>query len=316
MQITRHPLPQYFRWSKQSPRLSLGDLQPPASLWSSIHLSIPLEFQPPEVPVPVVTARINGSGPFHFVFDTGWTGVPAYVEPWVFETLKLKYVGGRPRLSGIGPTFSPLEGVALSLLGKAGVEKPINHIPVFTADREIVGSIRVRNIRIAGILGLHLLDKFVAQLDFRSRELRLCEPQVFRTPSGPNVLMPKFVQTAGGPFEVQIRLPGQRDCNYYMDTGASRCSASPSLLEGIPARPLGRIQVLDIRGKIELESVVIPEIFIGPTVIRDVIHTVDPKEPTPLLGSSVLSQFLMTIDQPGRSLFLEPYPLEEKKISW
>jgi hypothetical protein len=118
----------------------------------------------------VITAHLNGQGPFEFILDTGGHNI---LSEQAARTLGLTAVGnGRSGGSGAGTILE--QDVRVARLSIGGAELRDQHffvLPLSYATLE-----RGPRAPLAGILGLELFERFVVQIDYRHNTVTLAPP--------------------------------------------------------------------------------------------------------------------------------------------
>jgi hypothetical protein len=129
----------------------------------------------------VITARVNGQGPFKFILDTGGHNI---LSEQAARTLGLTAVGnGRSGGSGAGTILE--QDVRVQSLSIGGAELRDQHffvLPLSYATLE-----RGPRAPLAGILGLELFERFVVQIDYRHSTVTLAPPGPLDTCRGTSV---------------------------------------------------------------------------------------------------------------------------------
>lgn len=129
----------------------------------------------------IVTARVNGQGPFDFILDTGGHNI---LSEQAARTLGLTAVGnGRSGGSGAGTILE--QDVRVQSLSIGGAELRDQHffvLPLSYATLE-----RGPRAPLAGILGMELFERFVVQIDYRHSTVTLAPPGRLDTCRGTSV---------------------------------------------------------------------------------------------------------------------------------
>lgn len=120
-----------------------------------------------------VQVRVNDSAPLWFIFDTG--AGQTMVDMRAAKVLNLK-LGTPIQASGAGAkaiTGALLEGVALSLSAVPGFSQPLRFALPFDQLESLEGR------RVDGVLGYDFIRRFVVEVDFKQRQLRLHDKDEF-----------------------------------------------------------------------------------------------------------------------------------------
>lgn len=276
---------------------------------------------------PILKIRINGQKePLRFVLDTG-SGM-SVVSLQTASMLGLRPVarGGLARAVGGGGKFEIVYGFLSSLeIGEVRVENVPVYIRHFYDDK----------IPVDGYLGLSMISKFFAAVDYGDRTFRLVRQRqsnnldLLQTPSdspeagrllASNVVEIPVRTTSSGFLSGEVRLEGiERPHNFIIDTGASISVVSEQLaaLEEL-ARHLtpGRMRVFGAAGVTEnVRTLLLPSVMLG-TLTRERISAavldLEPVNETAgftqdgILGGNFLRHFRVSFDFRRGVIRLEP----------
>ena len=246
--------------------------------------------------MPTVEVWVNGDGPFTFAIDTGGQG-SARVQPELIERLGLEPVG---TILGGDPS------------GRQAVEMPVvelEHLALGDVEFEGVRAAsrpyaQIAGAPVDGILGIHLFHELILTLDYDQAELILSTPP-FYPPRGARV-----VPLASEPNEIPMveASLGTSAFRLAIDTGKmGGLSVTSSIFEGLEKleepRVLGRGR--SITGPIEILGAKVADAFsLGDlSVDEPVVETIEVM-PLSILGSRFLADRVLTVDQPGRRVWV------------
>jgi hypothetical protein len=264
----------------------------------------------------LLSTRVNGAGPYCFVFDTG---APYTVLSPACAAAPGVVRGAQVPAYGIGAlrtTFDRLTGVTLNLRGAGGdVDLPIDWGT--SAPQRVFDQISsAAGRRIDGILGYDLLARYVVEIDYDAAELWLYEPQGFRPPATAEVV-PLNVDKGLGYVPAQIVPSASEppiDCRLIVDTGAGMCVMlrkpfveAHRLIEKVPTiggRAMGVGGIADSRdGRVA-------ELRVGSFALHDApaafAEAPDHLSGDGFLGGRTLARFRVTLDYPHQRMLLEP----------
>jgi predicted aspartyl protease/Flp pilus assembly protein TadD len=266
---------------------------------------------------PVIRVRVNGMRePLRFVVDSG-AGMCVIAEGTA-NKLGLKPVarGGLARAIGGGGRFEIIYGFLQSLqLGEARLER----VPVYI--RQFFN----QNEKVDGYIGLSVLSKYLAVVDYGAREMvlrrrdsRSQDEQA--TPLAPSVIEVPIRTTSSGFWSGEVHLEGlEKPTNFIIDTGATISVVSEALAqrEGMDryART-ERIKVYGAAGLAEnIQTLMLPHVRFGThlrervyaaVISMDSINETAGFEQTGIIGGNVLSHYRVTFDFDKAVVRLEP----------
>ena len=281
---------------------------------------------------PIVKVRINGSKEtLNFVLDTG-SGMSVISEETA-KRLGIRPVahGGVARAVGGGGRFEIVYGYVNSIeIGEAKVE----NVPVYI--RKFFDT----NIPVDGYLGLSVVSKFLASIDYGARRMSLVrqnqsdavEPwTVVRRPEGMLTLAP-IAPNSEGTFEVPLRttssgfLSGEvtlegfeKTVNFIIDTAASITVVSEKLSQEQQLLDLlqpSKMRVFGAAGVTEdVKLLQLPRLSLGLTKLEKINAAVLDMEPvnetagftqSGILGGNFLRHFRIYFDFARGAMRLEP----------
>ena len=275
-------------------------------------LAVPFELRNHHIVIPV---SVNGSSAFEVVLDSG------------FPTPGLALYDG-PRVAALGLTLDPSMQTSARGAGGSGDQFAVKVAPRESFD---VGGARFAGLPILvlpdlgigsyheGIVGASLLSRFVVELDFESRVMRLHEPELHEKPAEALELSLEF--QGGVPYTTVTVTPygGGRlplECTW---TSAPRtpCPSTPrrskacKVPAGSPAAIVGR----GISGLLHGHVGRIAKLDIAGAAMEGVVTSFpspDHQNPRGLsglggnLGTGVLSRFTTTMDYFNDRMLLVP----------
>lgn len=267
----------------------------------------------------IVSAKINGTGPYNFLLDTG-AGTSLITSPRLADSLGLRR-GEKFRVVGAGGQSTSLlayqiDNVRLSL---PGIEAPAMSLLVLSED--VLNLSGYVGMPIHGILGPEFFASFVVTVLPQQGTLVLQPPALFKAPHGNTwTSLPLQIERSKAYLTVPVRLADslQLPLKLVLDTGAGHAlsleaGSHPQLhlpahrlpaelgrgLTGVVRGQLGRVAQLQL-GRYQLRSVLtsFPD---G----ADVHGRADvPRNGN--LGFELLKRFAFIIDYPHQRLWLRP----------
>ncbi|MDQ3584165.1 MAG: aspartyl protease family protein [Acidobacteriota bacterium] len=272
---------------------------------------------------PVINIRINHSKEtLRFVIDTG-SGM-CVVSEEAAKRIGLRSVarGGTARAVGGGGRFDIVYGFLSSLhMGEARVENVPIYIRHFHSTQE----------QIDGYVGLSILAKYLATMDYGTRTLfidrdaRLAVPSIeplstTAQPAPANVIELPIRSTANGIWCGVVKLAGvEKPQHFIIDTGATITVVSEALskretLERFVQKR--RLKVYGAAGVAEdVPLLLLPRVAVGPYAYQNLsaavldmeaINETSGFEQSGILGGNILRFFRVTFDFARGVLRLEP----------
>jgi tetratricopeptide (TPR) repeat protein len=275
---------------------------------------------------PILKVRINnGRELLRFVLDTG-SGMSVISEETA-KKLRLGPVarGGLARAVGGDGRFEIVYGFLTALeLGEVRIEQVPIYIRHFYNDK----------IPVDGYLGLSVISKFIASVDYgertftlrRKTESTVADPwSLSSLPEGLAPIRPGTIEiplrtTSSGFLSVEVRLDGiERPQNFIVDTGASISVVSEKLAEvedmGSYLQPT-RMRVFGAAGIAEdVKSLLLPKVMLGTFTREQISAAVLDMEPLNetsgftqdgILGGNFLNRFRVSFDFQRGLIRLEP----------
>lgn len=240
-----------------------------------------------------VQARANGQGPFRFAVDTGASGT-GRLDASLASTLRLPAAASVENSDGVQTRTAGT--THLNALALGGLVR--REVDLIT--RDYAGRMAPKT-RFAGILGREFFADGLLVIDYPRRMLS------FTRSHG---LSPKDAGavTYQRPFRVAASI-GSLQTEANLDTGANAALVLPAALypkveaSGLAQGPRGRLTntVIDT-WRTRLKG----PVRIGAIALTDVDALVSDRFPELLIGSRILSRFVLVIDQRSRSVALCP----------
>jgi predicted aspartyl protease len=276
-------------------------------------LTIPLELTNNLV---IVELRINGSRLLAFILDTGAS--TTVISDVRANELGLKLEGQTDATTQGGAIDASLvKGASLNL---AGIEFPNMTMAAIRLSGLEAGLGR----KVDGILGYEIFNRFVVEIDYSSRVVRLYEPQDYKY-SGRGAVIPIRIEDHT-PFVVG-RLTGPKpiEGDFLIDTGAPGVlniagpfAARHKLLDSVPhtiSITSGALLAGRSSGKIgrvngfQMGSLVIKKPVVN--FSQDTEGSEGDEAGTEyggLIGGEILRRFKLIIDYSRNRIILEPHP--------
>jgi hypothetical protein len=266
---------------------------------ASPEITLPLEV-PMQVGegMPTVEAMVNGQGPFVFGFDTGAQGDPR-IDASLVEKLKLKATG---QVQAMDPSRRNPQTSETFKLESLSVGN-LRFADVTVVSRNYKNS--PRPVKVDGILGLNLFADYLVTLDFPARKLRVEKGEIPKA-DGAEILDYK---NEAGIAQVELSV-GPKKIKADLDTGNAigafvfpTAFAEKLVFAGEP-RVVGRAR--SASGDMEIKQV----------QLKDVVKLAGHEFPQPTItfpslgevgnvGVKILSQFVITFDQPHQRVRLK-----------
>lgn len=248
---------------------------------------------------PAVEVRVNGQGPFLFLIDTGAAGA-ARADTSLVRRLGLAAAGGALASDAGGPAAA-IDRVMLQRIELGSMA--FNNIEAYARDYN--GSTFLP--RIDGILGFDFFRDDLLTLDFAHRQVRIGAGSL---PPADGQTILDYTLVEGNPA-ITIRI-GERPYQVLLDTGNIRALDLPSeWLRSMPLASFARAvgTGASVSGTTGLREVRLAEaLSIGRYRFAQPLVTFADENPAGNLGSSLLRNFTITIDQRHRRVRLIAHP--------
>lgn len=255
---------------------------------------------------------VNGSGPLSFILDTG-AGTALSTER--ARALRLK-PGGRGRANGTGEKAVEFRYVRRADFNIEGVEFPDRQIAVLPLND--AGSLEEREID--GLLGESFFERFVVEIDYAARVVRLYEPARYKYSGGGEVLP---LERAGGGIFVRATVTPLNHAPatgwFQIDTGGAHAlyltrpfveannlltpeqSKNTGTAQGVGSSKVvvGSVESLRIGGLVVgRPETIFSQAAAGFFASKDFIGSI---------GGAVLGGYKVVFDYSRRQMILEPY---------
>lgn len=260
----------------------------------------------------LVPTQVNGSSPLTFILDTGASSV--VLDNRRVAELGLDTVAGDDAQTGGG---SVKTGAAEDVTLRVG-RAELAGITVATIDLRPLDA--ALGLRIDGILGYEIFAKYVVEIDYAARHVRLHDPSRYRDAGRDAV-----------PLALEEKLPvvrvdlarakgGTAEAKVELDTGLTAgLTLTRTFVQanGVvdPAQPRLRITTgALLPGKVSAEVVRLPVVRFGGFDLERIVASVTPTpeeagvsgDTVGLIGGEVLRRFTLVVDYPHSRLLLEP----------
>lgn len=282
---------------------------------SKLTFSMPFELVDDRV---IIEGRINGRGPYHFIFDTGGYG---QISLDVAHALNLK-LEGEEQSGGVGEKTVTASGVTLNDLefGDIHITNLSIHAFDYSDNRYVFGS-----HPIDGVIGLPIFENAVVRIDYDKRQVTFTNPANFANPGAGQAVAFERSESTFGPM-VQGSIDGVQG-RFMIDTGAR----STLLLAGpfVTANDLRkkyapRIDAVTgwgIGGPVRSQVTRVKSLTLGPLAVRDVVAFLSLQKSgslatspyAGLVGAGVLKQFTWTFDYSRNQMLVEKSELNGKR---
>ena len=251
---------------------------------------VPIRYQPPTL---LVEARVNGSKPLLFAFDTGAT--TCLIDAQVARRLGIR-AAERPGPGG--PSFARARTLAVGRAVAHDLELVIRDLSPLS---QRVGQ------EVAGVIGFPWMEQFVFEIDYRAGTLILWPRTVELTPRADQLPLPLELHTAPGFTGSSLYIPATLDshrCPVLLDTGSDRAVLGAQMAQqlGAGGKTTHTVTRLELAGRV----------FANVPFIIDARRGADGNPYLQcLLGNEQLKEFVLTVDIPRRRAFfrvLSPLP--------
>ena len=243
----------------------------------------------------LVDARINNSGPFVFVVDTG--APHTIFDPTLAKELGMK-IESAPSVTGTGTgqVNKARTAPATMVLHDVKVEVPepwvidLSKVPITHAAK--------------GLVGAEILKTYVVKIDPLQSTFSVFDPASYRY-TGKGASIPLIVENDKLFFEADLEVPAGHVVTHKLriDTG-SESSVNDEIV-----KQSAELRVSTLGGGLgesfKSYSGVFTSIKIGPYKIK---HVWGPGGPGSLVGMEILRRFIITFDAPHDRIYLEPTP--------
>ena len=267
----------------------------------------------------VVSATLNGYGPFNFLLDTG-VATSIITSSALADSLQLRH-GQAFRITGAGGTDTGLQAYQADSVrvGLPGVVA--RHMPLLVLSQDVLNLSGYVGTPISGILGSELFRSFVVTLRPEEGYLVATRPDAYRPPKGRQwATIPLSLENNKAYFTAPVKLTDSLTLplKLVLDTGASHAlsielDSDPRLqaparrlptdlgrgLTGIVQGFLGRVP------RLQLGRYTLPDVLTSFPNSADVHRRIDvPRNGN--VGYELLKRFSLVIDYPHQRLLLRP----------
>ena len=276
----------------------------------------------------VVTARLNGQGPYNFLLDTG-VGMSMLTDPALAEQLHLTH-GQDYGIRGVGGESSALRayeapGVRVELRGLVAPS-----MTWLVLSNDVLDLSGFAGMRIDGILGGELFKSLVVSIEPQQSSMTLYDPTYFKTPKGKHwtslplridhdkayvtaeVEQEQTATASAEPLPLQLVLDTGAGHALSLETTADRRLQVPAAhlrtdlgrgLSGLVSGYLGRVAFVKL-GAYRLPQVLTS--FPDSMQVHQRLSTTERAARQGNLGYEMLKRFDLIIDYPHQRLLLRP----------
>ena len=251
-------------------------------------------------PTLLVQARVNGSKPLWFAFDTGTS--TCLIDIAVAQRLGIK---PEPRPGRPGPGFARARALAVGRAEARDLELVL---------RDLSPLSQRLGVEVAGILGIAWMEQFVFEIDYRARRVTLWPRTVELTPRADQLPVPLEVRSppgfTGATLFTTMTLEGEHRCPAEIDTGADAGVLGRAMAArlGVTIKPIASAE----EGGLPTHTV--GRVELGGRTFAAVPFVVDPRRAAAnpsgqcVVGNELLKSFVVTIDIPRRRAFFRSLP--------
>ena len=267
----------------------------------------------------VVTATLNGYGPFNFLLDTG-VATSIITSPTLADSLQLHH-GQLFRITGAGGADTGLQAYQADSV-RVGLHGVVaQHMSLLVLSQDVLNLSGYVGIPIHGILGSEIFRSFVVTLRPEEGYLVATRPDAYRAPQGHLwSSIPLSLENNKAYFTAPVKLTDSLSMmlKLVLDTGASHAlsielDSDPRLQA--PARrlpaDLGRGLTGVVQGflgrvpRLQLGRYTLPDVLTSFPNSADVHRRIDvPRNGN--VGYELLKRFSLVIDYPHQRMLLRP----------
>lgn len=260
-----------------------------------------------------VSTRVDDSQPLTFILDTGASGM--VLDKRRLSELGLALTGSGDATTGGGSVAAATTSPATIRVGRAELpDVPLTAIDLTPLDM-------ATGHRIDGVLGYEFFARFVVEIDYVGRRIRMHQPDLYAAPDGMVALPVAFEEQI--PF-TRIDVTGasgrQVPARVEIDTGMTgsltltRPFAEASRLLSATQPRLRITTGALLPGQVAAEVVRVRGVRLGPFDAGEVVTTVTATaadagvagETVGLIGGDLLRRFAVTLDYSRSRLLLNP----------
>ncbi|MET4075565.1 aspartyl protease family protein [Hymenobacter sp. UYCo722] len=280
------------------------------------RMRVPLQIQRNLL---VISATLNGYGPFNFLLDTG-VATAIITSPALADSLQLRH-GQIFRVTGAGGSDTGLQAYQADSVrvGLPGIVA--DYMPVLVLSQDVLNLSGYVGVPIHGILGSELFRSFVVTLRPEEGHLIATTPDAYRAPKGRSwSSLPLSLENNKAYFTAPVQLTDSLTLplKLVLDTGASHALSieldSDSRLRAPSQRlptDLGRGLTGVVQGflgrvpQLKLGRYTLPNVLTSFPNSADVHRRIDvPRNGN--VGYELLKRFSLVIDYPHQRLLLRP----------
>jgi hypothetical protein len=247
-----------------------------------------------------VPVRVNGSGLLSFVLDTG--SARTLIDRTLATGLGLK-ASGKGSLQGAGAGRVPIEFIPDVRLAFPGVES--TGFELSTADlRPLESSL---GVKVDGILGYELFQRFVVTVDYESKSVTFCLPEAFH-PNNAAQSLPIELRDKWSFVKAELVLPGPVTIqdSFMIDSGSSDAVDHPIVMK-LQSRVSAESGV-GLGTPVEGATARATSLRLGRyTLEGPIVSCCGATDATSkMIGNEVLRRFTVTFDYPSSRMFIAP----------
>ena len=269
--------------------------------------NVPFRLAGGPQPLLLVPVRVDGTGPYEFILDTG--AGTSLLSPGLADRLRIRRTGHKKAAAAAGELDVELGTVASLAIGSATARD----LPVgITAEVDRIGA--VVGAEISGDVGYDVLKNFRVCLDYRRSVLTLEWPSAPEAPARPSEVPFRLAHRRKPLLLVPALVDGTGPWSFVLDTGASMTLISPGLARSARIAGGSPVRVVGAGGRVAALGGRVRSLAVGEAVREDVDVVVAPfVEPLGdavgatldgILGHNFLRAFRVTIDYPRSMLEL------------
>ena len=267
----------------------------------------------------IVPIKLNGEGPYNFIIDTGSESGMVF-DKWVIGENNLVNARTIPVYAADGNKVTDLwvaNDLDIRFPGVQGKQQSM-----LVLQENFIDIQNVIGVNAHGILGSEIFNRFVVEIDYSKKQLRLYEPESFKVPKGFK-RFPITIENFRPFIKAKIRQKGHKpvDVKLLIDTGASSAmfldaDRYPNIhvpektvdhtlgraLVGVIEGKIGRVDRVSIGNNFKFKKVTtsFPENWIVSS--RELDKNADPRHGT--IGSEILSRFTVIFNYHKQEVYL------------
>lgn len=286
---------------------------PPAhSPVQAVQAETSFELNGNKVYVPV---RVNGSGPYWFLLDSGSisnvvdTETAKNVGIAVDKSFETRGAGEKSMAGAVG------SAVSLEVAGLEFAQPQVDVLPISVAISAAEGR------PVNGLLGYQFFDHFVVQIDYVRRQLQIFQPASFRY-NGAGESIPLEIVRGNILIATSLTMPDgkRRPGKFLVDTGWRSALtfnapfAASRHLAAIASKTVDAVTGMGIGGPTVDTIARIPSLSLGRYTIDNFVGNfshaksgvLSQTDFAGIIGAEILRRFTVIFDYPHRRMILEP----------